>query len=202
MLARLDHVIVAVGDLDAAVRATARLFGRSPSWRGEHPGAGSANALFRLENTSLELLAASGEGPVGAAVRRFLAARGEGPLGLAFGTDDALACRDAWGRRGLEPGPVEKGMGRDVESGAFREWRRVALPTVHTRGLVVFAIERLSPPELLPVAPPLGDPAGAVCALDHAVVRSRDPDAARAFFGEALGLRLPLHPRFPHRGAR
>src|SRR5262245_31925436 len=185
MLARLDHVIVAVGDLDAAVRATARLFGRSPSWRGEHPGAGSANALFRLENTSLELLAASGAGRVGAGVRGWLAARGEGPLGLAFGTDDAEACREAWRRRGLEPGPVEKGMGRDVESGAFREWRSVALPPSRSRGLVVFAIEGLSPPELLPIAPPPGDGAAAVCALDHAVVRSRDPDAARAFFAEA-----------------
>ena len=202
MLARLDHVILAVGDLDAATRQTARLLGRSPSWRGEHPGAGTANSLFRVENTYLELLAASGEGPLGAGVRGWLAARGEGPVGLAFGTDDAEACRAEWARRGLEPGPVEKGMGRDAESGAFREWRRVALPLARTRGVVVFAIEQRSPPELLPLVSPLGEPAAAVAALDHAVVRTRDPEAARAFFGEALGLRLALDREFPAWGAR
>src|SRR5215475_3616051 len=154
MLARLDHVILAVRDLDAATRATARLLGRSPSWRGEHPGGGTANALFRVENTYLEIVAASGPGPIGAAVRGWLAARGEGPLGLAFGTADAEVCRAEWAQRGLEPGRVEKGIGRDAESGAFREWRRVALPLARSRGVVVFAVEHLSPPELLPLVPP------------------------------------------------
>jgi catechol 2,3-dioxygenase-like lactoylglutathione lyase family enzyme len=202
VLARLDHVILAVADLDAAARSYARLLGRSPSWRGEHPGAGSANALFRLENTYLELLAAAGEGPVGAALRGFLAERGEGPIGLAFGTDDAGATREEFAARGLEPGPVQKGMGRDVESGAVREWLRVELPLARTRGVVLFAIEHLSPAGVLPIVPPPGDPAAAVFALDHAVVRTPDPEAARALYGGALGLRLALDREFPQWGAR
>jgi catechol 2,3-dioxygenase-like lactoylglutathione lyase family enzyme len=202
MLARLDHVILAVEDVDAAARSYARLLGRSPAWRGEHPGAGTANALFRLENTYLELLAPAGEGPTGAALRGRLAERGEGPLGLAFGTDDAAACRDWLAARGLEPGPLERGMGRDVESGAFREWLRVPLPLARTRGVVVFAIEHRSPPELLPLVPPIGDAAAAVYALDHAVIRSADPEASRALYGEALGLRLALDRAFPEFGAR
>jgi len=202
MLARLDHVSLVAADLDAASRATARLLGRSPSWRGEHPAAGTANALFRLENATLELVAAQGDGPVGAALRDALAARGEGLVGLAFGSDDAAACREAWLARGLEPGPVEKGMGRDVESGAFREWRRVALPTARTRGVAICAIEARSPAELLPISPPQGDPAAAVRALDHAVVRTRDAGATRALYGEALGLRLALDREFPAWGAR
>lgn len=202
MLARLDHVILAVADLDAAARSTARLLGRSPSWRGEHPGAGTANALFRLENTYLELLAPAGEGPTGGALRRWLDARGEGPLGLAFGTDDAAACRAELAARGLEPGPVEKGMGRDVESGAFREWLRVPLPPARTRGVVLFAIEQLSPAGILPLVPAAGDEAAAVFALDHAVVRSSDAAAARALYGERLGLRLALDREFPQWGAQ
>ncbi len=202
MLARLDHVILAVRDLDAATSATARLLGRSPSWHGEHPSAGSANALFRLENTYLELLSPTGPGATGDAVRSWLAARGEGLLGLAFGTDDAAACRAELAARGLEPGPVEKGMGRDVESGAFREWLRVPLPVARTRGVVIFAIEHLSPPELLPQVPPPGDPSAAVYALDHAVVRTADAQAARALYGDALGLRLALDREFPQWGAR
>jgi catechol 2,3-dioxygenase-like lactoylglutathione lyase family enzyme len=202
MLARLDHVILAVEDVDAAARSYARLLGRSPAWRGEHPGAGTANALFRLENTYLELLAPAGDGPTGAALRGWLAERGESPLGLAFGTDDAAACRDWLAARGLEPGPVERGMGRDVESGAFREWLRVPLPLARTRGVVVFAIEHRSPPELLPLVPPIGDEAAAVYALDHAVIRSADPEASRSLYGEALGLRLALDREFPAFGAR
>jgi catechol 2,3-dioxygenase-like lactoylglutathione lyase family enzyme len=202
VLARLDHVILAVDDADAAAAGYARLLGRTPSWRGEHPAAGTANAIFRLENTYLELLAPHGEGPVGTALRAWLAARGEGPLGLAFGTGDAQACRAALAERGLEPGPVEKGMGRDVESGAFREWLRVPLPLARTRGVLLFAIEHLSPAEILPLAPAIGDEAAAVCALDHAVVRTADPDAARSLYGDALGLRLALDREFPHWGAR
>lgn len=202
MLARLDHVILAVADLDAAARSTARLLGRSPSWRGEHPGAGTANALFRLDNTYLELLSPAGEGPTGLALRRWLAARGEGPVGLAFGTDDAAACRAQLAERGLEPGPVERGMGRDVESGAFREWRRVALPVARTRGVVLFAIEHRSPAELLPRMPAQGDESAAITALDHAVVRSPDAEAARALYGDRLGLRLALDREFPQWGAR
>ncbi len=202
MLARLDHVILAVRDLDAAARSYARLLGRSASWRGEHPGAGTANALFRLENTYLELLAAAGEGAIGAALRAWLAAHGEGPMGLAFGTDDAAATREELAVRGLEPGPLQKEMGRDVESGAFREWLRVALPLARTRGVVLFAIEHLSPAGILSIVPPPGDEAAAVFALDHAVVRTPDPEAARSLYGEGLGLRLALDREFPQWGAR
>jgi catechol 2,3-dioxygenase-like lactoylglutathione lyase family enzyme len=202
VLARLDHVILAVADLDAAARSYARLLGRSPSWRGEHPTAGTANALFRLENTYLELLARAGEGPIGEAVGRWIGARGEGPVGLAFGTDDAATCRAELAARGLEPGRVEKGMGRDVESGAFREWLRVELPIARTRGVVLFAIEHLSPAEILPLVPAIGDEAAAVFALDHAVVRTCDAEAARALYGDGLGLRLALDREFPQWGAR
>ena len=54
MLTHLDHVIVAVRDLEAATQTLARLLGRGPSWRGEHPDLGTANVLFRLSNTYAE----------------------------------------------------------------------------------------------------------------------------------------------------
>lgn len=205
MLRDLDHVLIAVRDLPRATRTFALLLGLAPSWRGEHPGAGTENTLFRLSNTTLELLApASGgpPGPVGKAVGTWIERRGEGPLGLAFGTDDAEGCREAWLRAGLEPGPVEKGLGRDTDSGAFREWLRVPIPLERTRGVVVFGIQRTSPDEVLPTAAPLGDPSAAVVGLDHAVVQSPDPDATRTLYGEKLGLRLALDREFPQWGAR
>jgi catechol 2,3-dioxygenase-like lactoylglutathione lyase family enzyme len=202
VLERLDHVILAVRGLDAAAATYARLLGRGVSWRGEHPGAGTANALFRLDNTYLELLTPQGDGPVGRALAAWLDAQGEGLLGLAFGTADADACRAWLAARGLEPEPLERGLGRDLESGAFRRWRRVPLPLARTRGVLLFAVEHASPAELLPPAPLAGDGAAAVQALDHVVVRSSDPEAARRLYGESLGLRLALDRSFEAWGLR
>jgi catechol 2,3-dioxygenase-like lactoylglutathione lyase family enzyme len=202
MFHALDHVILAVGDLDAATRAYAQLLGRRPSWRGEHPAAGSVNTLFRLENTYLELLAPSGAGPVGELLQGWLSERGEGLLGLVFGTRDAAACRETLAARGLAPAPVEPGLGRDVESGAIREWLRVPLPLAQTRGVLLFAIEHTSPAALLPPAAAAGAEAGLIRSLDHAVVETADAEAAKALYGDALGLRLALDRQFPQWGAR
>ena len=201
-LEAIDHVILAVRDLAAATKQYARLLGRSPSWRGEHPGSGTSNTLFRLDNTYVELLAATGPGPVGAGVAAWLAARGEGPLGLAFGTRDADACQRFFAQRGLAPDPVEKGMGRDEPSGAFRTWRRVPLPGTATRGVLLFAIEHTSPDEILTPSPPLAAPEACVHALDHAVVKTPDADAARRLYEQGLGLRVSLDRRFPEWGMR
>jgi catechol 2,3-dioxygenase-like lactoylglutathione lyase family enzyme len=196
----LDHVIVAVRDLAAAERTFARLLGRSASWRGEHPGLGTENALFRTGEAYVELLApAAGAGEW---LRRRLDERGEGLLGFALATADADACAETLAERGLHPAAPARGIGRDVESGAFREWRNVMLPPEETRGVLVFGIEHRSAPQLLPEVPPAGGPEAAVHGIDHVVIRSEDPDATRAFYGERLGLRLALDKSFPQWGAR
>src|SRR5881296_2564848 len=105
MFDALDHVILAVRDLADATRRYATLFARRPSWRGEHPGQGTANALFRLHNTYLELIAPEGEGPTASVLSARLAERGEGLIGLAFATRDADAARVELAARGLEPAP-------------------------------------------------------------------------------------------------
>ena len=196
----LDHVIVAVRDLAAAERSYARLLGRSASWRGEHPALGTENALFRLGGIYVELLA-----PAAAAtgwLRERLDARGEGLLGFALATPDAEACAKDLAERGLHPAAPARGIGRDVESGAFREWRSVFLPPGETRGVLVFGIQHDSAPELLPEVPPPGPAEAAVHGIDHVVVRTADPEAARSFYGERLGLRLALDKSFPQWGAR
>jgi catechol 2,3-dioxygenase-like lactoylglutathione lyase family enzyme len=200
MWTHLDHVILAVRDLPAAARTYARLLGRSPSWRGEHPALGTRNALFRVGEAYLELLA-PGEASGGWLQQR-LDEHGEGLLGFALATTDAEACAKTLAERGLHPQPPARGIGRDVESGAFREWRSVFLPPDETRGVLVFAIEHRSAPELLPELPPAGAPEAAVHGIDHVVVRTADPDAASSFYGERLGLRLALDKTFPQWGAR
>ncbi len=196
----LDHVIVGVRDLAAAERHYARLLGRSASWRGEHPGLGTENALFRLGGSYVELLAPAAGGADWLAQR--LDASGEGLLGFALATPDADACAGALAGRGLHPQAPVRGMGRDRESGAFREWRNVMLPASETRGVLLFGIEHRSAPELLPELSPAGDPAASAHGFDHVVVQTPDPDAARVFYGDGLGLRLALDKSFPQWGVR
>ena len=202
MLNTLDHVVVRVGDVDRAASQTARLLGRPASWRGEHPTQGTANALFRLDNTYLEVLAPHGEGPLGAFLRKQLDEVGEGVMALAFGTDDASECARAWADAGLEPMEPSDGLGRDVDSGAIRRWVTLHCSAAATRGIHVFAIEHRSPADVLPLCPPHKQPEAAVDALDHVVVLSPDIEATRAVYQDKLGLRLALDRSFEERKTR
>ncbi len=201
-LTALDHVILLVTDLAAATRTYARLLGRTPSWQGTHPGLGTANVLFRLDDNYVELLSPVGPGAVGDALRARLAARGEGPLGFALATVDAEACARALRARGLAAADPAPGLGHDEPSGAWRRWQHVLLPEASARGILVFGIEHQSPPEMLPLGSPLGAPEAAIRGIDHVVVRSEAPEAAIAFYGEKLGLRLALDRTFPDWGVR
>jgi catechol 2,3-dioxygenase-like lactoylglutathione lyase family enzyme len=182
----LDHVIIGVRDLDAAAADYALLLGRAPSWRGEHPGRGTANALFRLENTYLELLTG----------------REDGPLGFALRTDDAAECALALRERGLGVGDAVAGEGREIATGAVRHWKTVGIPGDATRGIVVFGIEHRSPLDALPLAEPTAGAGAAISGIDHVVVRSDAPDAAIHFYRDQLGLRLALDKGFEQWGAR
>ena len=201
-LQALDHVTVGVANLELATGQIARLLGRRPSWRGEQPQTGTANALFRLENTTLELLCPSGGAALARALQSWLDANGEGLRGIAFATDAADACRVRLLGAGLEPGALESGLGRDVDSGAYRRWQRLPLPLARTRGVPISAIHHRSPPELLPPATAFAAEASTAFALDHLVVLSADPEASRALYGERLGLRLALDRDFPAWGSR
>jgi len=202
MLHAIDHVVIRVRDLDAAAQDYARLLGRAPSWRGVHPGAGTANALFRLENSYVELLAPMSEGPLAHALRDQLASHGEGLAALAFATDDAAVFAARLRASGIGASEPVEGEGREVTSGAVRRWRSTFLPAAATRGPLLFAIEHLSPEGALPVAAPTGPVAATLHALDHVVVASEDLEGAGRFYGAALGLRLALDRRFEKRGLR
>ena len=201
MLQSLDHAIVAVRELGAAARTYSALLGRSPSWRGEHPGLGTNNVLYRLDNTYLELLSPQPESRTAEGLRAQLEEKGEGLLGLAFGTGDADRCRASWVERGLHPAAPRKGLARDHDSGVTREYQSVLLPSDESRGVLLFAIQHLSPPELLPFAPRAASAASAVTGVDHVVVRTADADAAKQLYGQDLGwffdlyLHQPLLPR-------
>lgn len=202
----LDHVVIAVRDLDAATADYTAILGRQPSWRGAHPQYGTRNTLYRLDNTYIELLsldegAKKKDGRWAGELSRFVE-RGEGVYALALGTGDVnRAVRDVRDN-GFEVQDPADGSGVDAISGTQRFWRNAMAPVRSANGIRVFFIEHKSPPDMLPVAT-VTSPAGAfVKRMDHAVVLSADMEAAKHVWGEQLGVRLALDRTFPDRSTR
>jgi len=201
VLTSLDHVVIAVRDLEAATATYTALYGRSPSWRGTHPVWGTANTLFRLANTYVELLAPAGAGRHAEVLRAQLAARGDGPYALAFGCADAEVAAAALRAAGLAAGDPVAAAGRALGSALERQWRSVFLPLSDTRAVPMLAIAHRSPAALLP--PAAAGPGGAtIDAIDHVVIMTADADGASALYRDRLGLRLAFDRTFDARGLR
>lgn len=200
VLDSLSHVIVAVSDLEAATEDYRAILGRDPSWRGEHPGHGTANTLFGLGNGYLELVARIGEGIFGDGVRDHLESRGEGLLGFALSCEDADAYVALLRDRGFGASDPMEGSGRSGDRERF--WRNIYLPPDQTRGVFLFAIEHRDGEVGLPPAQATGEEDAAPHEFDHLVVMTRDPDACRSFYEEGLGLRMALDRTFEKFGSR
>lgn len=203
MIESLDHIVIAVEDIAAAERTAALLLGRSPSWSGSHPSYGTRNSIFKLENSYVELLAPEDDGPVADGLRTWMKEHGgPGLWALALGTSDADAEVARLREAGLRPTDPMPGVAQDEQSGAFRRFRNAFLPTDDTNGIGMFIIEHLSEPELLPPSLPISDEAGVASRIDHVVVMTADPERARSFYGDRLGIRLALDRTFEKRGVR
>jgi len=202
----LDHVVIAVRDLDAATADYTLLLGREPSWRGEHPAYGTRNTLFRIDNTYIELLGLGGKGGrgggrwAGELSRRL--DQGEGLYMLALGTGDLQATVADARSGGLDVQDPRDGEGIDQATGARRAWRNALVPAKSSNGVRVFFIEHLSPPDALPAAAPAAEEGAYVTRMDHAVVLSADMEMSRQLWGDALGARLALDRTFPERNTR
>ncbi|MFI4974516.1 MAG: VOC family protein [Caulobacterales bacterium] len=106
MFKGLDHVVIAVKDLDAAVGRYETIYDRTVSDRSEAAAAGMKMAFFRFDDSYVELVSNLGdEGPIA----KRLAERGEGVHLLAMKVDDldkAVAeLRDKGVRLVGDPGP-------------------------------------------------------------------------------------------------
>ncbi|MEK7692588.1 MAG: VOC family protein, partial [Chloroflexota bacterium] len=144
----LDHVVIAVQDLDAATADYAALLGREPSWRGEHPKYGTKNTLFRIDNTYIELLslgAGKGDKRWAGELSRFFQNSGEGLFALALGTSDVNAAVRELRDNGLDVLDPSDGDGIDLISGGRREWRNAQAPLKATNGARIFFIQHKSP---------------------------------------------------------
>jgi methylmalonyl-CoA/ethylmalonyl-CoA epimerase len=132
----LDHVGLAVRDLDVAVARHADLLGARLLGVEAVPGHGVREARLVLPGggCALQLLAATGEDtPVG----RFLARRGEGVHHVAYAVDDLVAALDRLASREEPVRPVAPGIsaGSGGTSVAF-------LPPGAFGGVLVELVER------------------------------------------------------------
>ncbi len=144
----LDHVVVAVRDLDAAGRAWKRL-GFTVSPRGTHSAhLGSGNYTIVFSDDYLELLGILNETPHNQATVKFLREH-EGIERTAFTTDDAAAGVAEVRDRGIAAdGPVHFGRPVDLPDGGKSEakfnifrWPADQAPG----GLRIFACQHLTP---------------------------------------------------------
>ena len=189
MIERLDHLVIAVNDLDSAIDSYTKLIGYGPSWRGIHKQLGTANALFPVENTYLELLASNGEEGAGAAmIKATLELNGEGLAGLVLGTSNINDLKESLLASGVELQDLSLGEGVDSDQGLKRTWKNLFLPFSLTRGMFAFIIQHETGE--LPVVH--GRSSSTINKLDHVVVNTNDPEGFKSLYGDTFGIRLAL----------
>ena len=188
MLDSLDHIIIAVDDLSIAIENYTKILGFPPTWRGVHPGQGTENALFPLDNLYVELLASNGEGAGSDMIKSFLELNGEGLSGIALGTSDIQAAKNKLVGMEIDVGNLIAGEGKDEDSREIRTWKNLFLPFSLTRGVFTFLIQHEE--GSLPTHKEKID--SQVNRLDHVVINTNDPEGLISLYRDTYGIRLAL----------
>ena len=190
MITRLDHAVLICPDIQAGIATYETLLGVAPNWRAEDSKGGSASALFKVENTALELIAPMGSGPVGARLGEMLAADGPRLTSLAFSSDDLNTDHRLMARRGLEPGEIAAHTSEDSSGRGIREWHSYRCPDAVCGGIKTFIFQPGTDPTTDDAAAPIDQ--SHAHALDHLVINTSNPDRAIAHYGARLGLDFRL----------
>ena len=193
MISGLDHVVVLVGDIEAAASAYETLFARTPAWR--NTGDGANRVLFTLDNMTLELMSPDGNGAAADRIRSVLAEQGEGLASICFRTMDIGKMHRRLERLTLKPEPVTDAESRDATTDATLSWKRTRAASDATRGVRMFFLELAKERPLSVRTAP-----ASITALDHVVISSVDPERAAALYGARLGLDMALDRSHPDWG--
>lgn len=110
MIGKLNHVAIAVSDLDAAVKTYRDTLGATVSAAQDQPDHGVVTVFVELPNTKIELLSPLGED---SPIVKFLERNSDGGIHhLCYEVDDIIAARDrllAEGARVLGDGEPKTG---------------------------------------------------------------------------------------------
>ena len=193
MLTRIDHVMIAVPDLERAIDAYTRIgFDIYPG--GAHTGRATHNAIAFHQDDYLELLslrdpnAPIAAGSSDARLAEFLA-RGGGFRYVAVQSDDLAADVAAMRRRGVDVSDPAAGARRSP-SGQELEWRAAGLGAGNP--LPIFVVQHLTPlaDRRRQVARARDHPNG-VLRLDRVYIAVTDVGAASQTYARVLGMPVP-----------
>ena len=122
-LARIDHVIVGVADLDDGIAQMKRMTGVTAVFGGAHPGQGTRNALMSLgDATYLELLAPDPNQNIdNDEVRELARLARPTPIGWAVSGTGEARLRATFGPTGIRLSPSEPGARRKPD-GSILHW--------------------------------------------------------------------------------
>jgi len=188
MFTQLDHLIVAVKDLQEAEENHQKLFGMAPVWSGTHKELGTSNSLFNFQNTYFELLCATGEGLGADLVNHYLEQKGEGLIGIVFATDDIAHFKKSLEHQGFSTAEPSDGEGINAEDQRVRKWKNLFLPPELSRGLFSFVIEHTEGNLPLPNNYQPSSPHK----LDHVVINTNDIEGFIEIYQDIFNIRLAL----------
>ena len=188
MISSLDHIILAVEDLQDAEKNYKNILGIEPSWRGLHKELGTANVIFNFKNTYLELLSAEGEGVGADLVNESIKKNGEGLAGIVLNTKDISKASKKLKDLGFLVGDVLTGEGKNKDTNDIRNWKYLFLPQELTRNLFLFLIEHTK--GILPQDEKF--PPGSINKLDHVVINTNDADGFINIYQDIFNIRLAL----------
>ncbi len=193
MISSVDHLIIAVKDLDQAISDYEKILGITPCWKGKHSEQGTKNALFNFENTYLELLSPSDEGPGTEFINILLADKGDHLAGIVLGTQNIEHTKEALDKNGHTV-EISSGQATSEKDGEIRRWKNIFLPNDLSRELFIFIIEHTegSLPEHKNQNP------SKVKKLDHVVINTQDADNFISIYRDIYKIRLALDKTIEH----
>ena len=193
MISSVDHLIIAVNDLDQATENYKRVFGISPCWKGKHDELGTRNVLFNLENTYLELISPHEDGPGTDFIRPLIERKGDHLAGIALGTDNVELVKENLAKN-IDGVEITPGQAINDIDGKKRKWKNIFLPNILSRNLFVFIIEHTE--GRLPKYD-YGDKSF-VRSLDHVVINTQDADDFISIYRDIYKIRLALDTTIEH----
>lgn len=188
MIETLDHLIIAVQNLDEAEENYKKIFGIPPVWKGTHKELGTANVIFNFKNTYFELLSVNGDGLGADLVNNQLKENGEGMLGLVLGTKDINSTAAILKDKGFPISEVSNGEGKNSQNDEIRKWKNIFLPSELTRGIFSFIIQHTE--GSLPTASNYDK--SSINKLDHVVLNTNDADGFINIYRDIFNIRLAL----------